>query len=123
MNMQVITTPGGERMILIPEQDYHALIEAVEEASDLASARRFEARLAAGDEELVPSAVVDRLLAGENPVRVWRLHRGLTLAETARLADLSQAYVSQIETGKRRGTLDALKPIADALGVQIDDLV
>lgn len=123
MSMQVITTPSGDRMVLLPEPEYEALVEAAEDVADLASIRRFESRLAAGEEELLPSAVVDRLLAGENPVRVWRLHRGLTLPEMASRTGLSAPYLSQIETGKRRGTLDALKPIAEALGVQIDDLV
>ncbi|WP_163836105.1 hypothetical protein [Spartinivicinus ruber] len=30
-----------------------------------------------GETELVPDAVVTRLLDGENPVKVWREHRGL----------------------------------------------
>jgi hypothetical protein len=38
---------------------------------------------AAGEEELVPSDVVERLLAAENPIRVWRTHRGLTSAALA----------------------------------------
>ncbi len=36
---------------------------------------------------------------------------------------LSQAFVSQIETGKREGSIGAMKGIADALSVTLDDLV
>ncbi len=34
--------------------------------------------LSAGEDELIPLAVVERLSNGENALRVWRGHRGLT---------------------------------------------
>jgi transcriptional regulator with XRE-family HTH domain len=43
-----------------------------------------------------------------------------------RLADatgLSQADLSQIETGKRNGSVETLGAIASSLGVDIDDLL
>ena len=66
---------------------------------------------------------MNRLLAGDNPVRVWREHRGLKTGELAEAAGLSQAYVSQIEAGRREGSIGALKAISKALTVNIDDLV
>lgn len=67
--------------------------------------------------------MVDRILAGENLVRVWREHRGLTVAGLAEKAGITQPYLSQIETGKREGTLATMKKIASALRVKLDDLV
>ena len=49
--------------------------------------------------------MVDRILNGENLVRVWREHRGLTVSALAQMAGIAQPYLSQIETGKREGTL------------------
>src|SRR3546814_9718952 len=66
--------------------------------------------------------MVDRLLAGENPIRVWREHRGMSASQLAERAGLSQAYVSQLETGRRDGTVAALGALARALGLDIDDL-
>ena len=43
-------------------------------------------RLAAGEEELLPAAMVDAILDGESRVRVWREHRGLTAAALAKAA-------------------------------------
>lgn len=83
----------------------------------------FRGKLAAGEEELVPADIAKRLIAGENAVRVWRQHRGLTVAELANAAVLSQAFISQIETGKREGSISAMKAIAEALSVALDDLV
>ncbi len=123
MTVQVITTPAGERLVVLPEADYAAIMSAIEDASDAEIVRVFKERLAAGEEELIPSAMVDRILAGENLVRVWREHRGLTVSALAAQAGIAQPYLSQIETGKREGTLQTMKKIADALRVKLDDLV
>ncbi|MCC0808577.1 helix-turn-helix transcriptional regulator [Methylobacterium sp. W2] len=123
MNAQTIITPAGERLVLIPEAEYAALIEAAEDAADNAAFDRIEKRLASGEEELIPSDVVDRLLDGENRVRVWREHRGLSAKQLAEKAGIAKPFLSQIETGKREGTVDTLRKIADALSLTIDDLV
>lgn len=123
MTKQVIVTPSGERLVVLPEADYEALVEAAEDAEDLAAVARFEERLAKGEEELVPAAMVDRMLGGENPVRVWREYRGLTATALAEKAGIAQPYLSQIETGKRDGTVETYRRIAEALRVTVDDLI
>lgn len=123
MNAQIITTPSGERMVLLPEKDYEALLNAAEEAVDAEAVREFRRRMAQGDEELVPSEVVDRLLAGDNPVRVWREHRGLSARALADEVGIAPGFLSQIETGKREGAVDTLKKIATALSLKVDDLI
>lgn len=121
MGIQFIETPAG-RMVVLPEAEYRALAEAFEDAECAAIVERFREKLAAGEEELIPGDVVDRILAGWNPVRVWREHRGMKTGELAAAAGLSQAYVSQIESGKREGTVVAMRAIANALNLTIDDI-
>ena len=123
MNAQIIVSPAGERLVVIPEADYDVLLAAVEDAADAAAVDTFRRRLAAGEEELIPAEIVDRILDGENRIRVWRDHRRLTSAALAEKAGIAQAFLSQIETGKRDGTVVTLRKIAAALGVTIDDLV
>lgn len=123
MSAQIITSPGGERLIVLPESEYEALRSAAEDASDVAAVHAFERRMASGEEELIPHDVVTQLLSGENPMRVWRKHRGLSARQLAAAAGLSAAYVSEIETGKKEGSLSATKRIAEALRVDMDDLV
>lgn len=123
MNTQIIITPAGDRLVVLAEADFKALVAAAEDAADIAAVRRFKERLASGEEELVPAAVVDRLVAGENAIRVWREHRGLSASSLAEKASIAQAFLSQIETGKRDGTVTTLKKIADALSVTVDDLI
>ena len=94
-----------------------------EDNADRLAVAEFRRRLAVGDEELIPAAIVDRLLSGENRVRVWREHRGLSAVALAEQAELSQAYLSQIETGKRDGTIENYRKVAAVLNVSLDDLL
>jgi DNA-binding XRE family transcriptional regulator len=123
MNVQIIETPQGERMAILSERDYLALLEQAELQSDLAAIEIFKARIASGDEELVPAAVVNAILDGANPLRVWREHRGLSVSGLAAKAGVSQAYVSLIESGKREGSVETLGKIAAALRVTIDEII
>jgi transcriptional regulator with XRE-family HTH domain len=66
--------------------------------------------------------VVDRLIARENPVRVWREHRGYSLRQLAERDGIGIGYVSQIENSERNRTVGTLKKIAAALDVDLDDL-
>jgi DNA-binding XRE family transcriptional regulator len=116
-------TPSGEEMVILPAAEYARLIEAVEMAEDVAAFDEFAKRLASGEEELIPSEMVNRILDGENPIRVWREHRGLTVKDLAEAAGIAAPYLSQVETGKREGSVETLKKIADALKLTIDDLV
>ncbi len=123
MNAQTIITPAGERLVLVSEADYRALVEAAEDNADRLAVAEFRRRLSAGEEEMIPVAVVDRLLSGENRVRVWREHRGLTATALAERAGIAQAFLSQIETGRRDGTVETLRKLARALDLTLDDLV
>ena len=122
MPVQYIDTGAG-RLAVLPEAEYRRLAEAADESDAAACVDHFRQQMAAGEEELVPAELVKRLLGGENPVRVWREYRGLKSGELAVKAKLSQAYISQLEAGKREGSVGAMKAIADALGVTIDDLI
>jgi DNA-binding XRE family transcriptional regulator len=122
MDTQTIISPSGERLIVLTEADYQKLLAAAEDAADREAADTFRHKLASGDEELVPAEVVERILGGENRIRVWREHRGLTSKALAAKAGIAQGFVSQIETGKREGTVETLRKIASALAVTIDDL-
>ena len=123
MNAQTIISPTGERLIVLAEADYNRLVAAAEDAADIAAVEIFRRKLAAGEEELVPAEIVNRILNGENRIRVWREHRGLTSDALAGKAGIAQGFLSQIETGRREGTVETLRKIADALSLTIDDLV
>jgi DNA-binding XRE family transcriptional regulator len=118
----IITTPSGDRLAVIPLTEYERLIEAAENLADVRAYDEAMRRLSSGEEELVPSEIVNRLLDGENALRVWREYRGLTLKQLAGLAGVSAPFVSQIESGQREGSLETMRKIAAALKISLDDL-
>ena len=100
--------------------EYEALLARVEDLEDALVLRAAAARGPTGDG--LPVALVKRMLAGEHPVRIWREHRGLTARALAAKAKVDAAYLSQIETSKKPGSVKALKALARALGVDLQDL-
>lgn len=120
---QIIETSTGEKLAVIPLEEYRRLVDAAEDAADQGAYDEAKRRLASGEDELVPEPFAGRLLNGESPVRVWRELRGMTPGELADAAGISAAFLSQIEGGRREGRVATLKAIAAALRVSLDDLV
>lgn len=124
MTVRFQKTAKGEVAIL-PRKEYEALAAKAAEADEDAGVARLVARakrdIAAGA-PVIPKAVVDRMAAGEHPVRVLRGWRDVTQLYLAHKTDLSQSYIADLEGGRRTGTVDALKRIAKALNVPLDML-
>ena len=91
-------------------------------ASELAGEELYDHAKSVGEESF-PIEVADRLLAGENAVRVFRDHRGMTQKQLAGAAGINPLYLSQIERGVRTGSARTLSALAEALGVDVDDLI
>jgi plasmid stabilization system protein ParE/DNA-binding XRE family transcriptional regulator len=94
----------------------------LEDEIDARTVAEFHEAYTAGREFLVPDEIMRRELAGESPVKLWREHSGLTQQELAKRAGISKPYLSQIETGKRQGTVETLSAIARSLDVPLDVL-
>ena len=102
--------------VTLSRADYETLLNAIDDREAAA------AFAGTRDEEAFPAEVVDRVMAGENPVKVYRSHRGMSVRALATASGISTTYVSDIENGKLRGSVSALKSIAAALGVGLDDV-
>jgi len=125
MNVRFKKTEKGEIAIL-PRKEYEALTaKAAEADEDIGSARlvaRARKEIAAGA-PLIPKKIVDRIANGENPLRVLREWRDMTQLELSSKADIGQGYMSDLESGRRKGTTTALKKIATAMNVPLDLIV
>ncbi len=108
------------RTVTIPRSEYEALRAAVDGFEDAAAMAAYRATRA---DESVPIEVADRLLAGDNPLRVWRRHRGMTQRALAAAIGVGKSYLSEIESGKKDGSIRVIKAAANALDVDLDDLV
>jgi DNA-binding XRE family transcriptional regulator len=82
-----------------------------------------KAALERGEDELIPSEVVYAILDGENAIKVWREYRDLTQQEAAEKAGISVPYLSQLESSKRKGSLDVLSALAKVLNVSLEIIV
>jgi DNA-binding XRE family transcriptional regulator len=126
-SVQFIHTPGGDDLAVLPRSDYDRLVALAAEAQEDASASRIVRNsiraLKEGREVVLPKAVVDRLANGDNPVRVIREWRDMIQGELAVAVGISQNYLSEIETGRRKGPAELQKKFARALGVPTDLLI
>ena len=123
MKAQILEADGKPAFAVLPYDEYLALLEALEDASDAEELARFATGLAAGTEWTVPVAVYDRLLAGEPPLRVWRELRGLTAASLAAAVCVTPAHVFKLEAGRGEPSVSLLRRLARALDVDLELLL
>ena len=119
MNVQFIKHNGKKQYAVIPVEAFSELLEKPEMLDDI---QAYDKAMAI-DDELIPSEVVDRLVSGENKIKVWREYRNMTQAELAEHCAIAQATIAQMERGHRKGSVAMLKKIAAALKLDLDDLV
>ena len=118
---QVIFDDGGNPVFaVIPWLEYERLATSSAEA-DLSDAELYDHAVAEGEESF-PIAVVDRLLAGENAVRVYRGYRGITQKQLADATGIKASHLARIEKGQRIGSTKTLAAIAEALRIEVDAL-
>lgn len=122
MKAQIIEKDGYPEFAVISYADYQHFLELLEDEADARLVAEFHEAYTAGREFLVPEEIMRRELAGESPIKLWREYRGLTQQELADRAGISKPYLSQIETGKRQGTVETLSALARSLDVPLDAL-
>ncbi|KVS62661.1 helix-turn-helix domain-containing protein [Burkholderia cepacia] len=114
-----LLTIEGHKFAIVPEEIWNRVKDLVEDIEDAAA---LNAAVAADDGFRVPAAVLDAQLAGDHPVKAWRIYRRITIDQLAEAAGISKPYISQIENGKRAGSKDTLGRLAVALDVPVDAL-
>jgi DNA-binding XRE family transcriptional regulator len=122
--LQTINTNGAEEMVILPRTEYDRLIGALEDMEDIACAKDFEAAKARGEIEYISWEMSKRLRRGdESRISIWREHRGLTQKALAEKVAMPAAQLSEIEKGKKSGSIATLRKLSIALGVLVDDLL
>jgi DNA-binding XRE family transcriptional regulator len=81
-----------------------------------------KARIERGEDEIVPFAITERRMAGDNPVKIWREYRELTQEGLAAASKVSREMIAAIEAGHKKGGIQMLKKLATALNVDLDDI-
>lgn len=114
---------AGQKMAVLPVEAYERLVQLAEDREDVAAAADAERRRNEGSMEYLPASMVDRILDGENALRVWREYRGMTIAELAARSGYGYSMISKIETGTRQGTVALWIALAAALNVLPEDIM
>ncbi len=117
---QIIRTPDGEELVVLPRADYEALVERAdheaEDAEDVAIYDARKAELAAGG-GILPPEVSAAILRGDSRLKAIRNWRGETQLHLTFKTGIAQGYLSDLENGRRRGTSDTIAKLALALNV------
>jgi DNA-binding XRE family transcriptional regulator len=115
--IQFIEQDGRRTFAVVPYALFERMARDAEMAGDICAYREAKA---ADDGFRVPLPVMDRMLEGASALLAWREHLGMTQAALARKAGISVPYLSQLETGKRAGSLRVFRALGKALDVPPD---
>lgn len=123
MKAQIIEKNGRPEWVVIPYDVYERMLDNLELQEDLRDLKERAAAVEAGTDETFPADVALALARGSETIRVLREYRGWTQPQLAAAAGISIPYLSQLESGKRRGSANILSALAAALRVDLDMLV
>lgn len=118
--IQIIEKDGKPAFAVVPIELWERIRALAEDAEDISDIEQFDRE---DDGFRVPHEVVVAKHAGQHPLRAWREHKKLTQEQLAERAGISKPFLSQIEGGKRAGSLETLRQIARALEVPVDALL
>ncbi|MGA2492062.1 MAG: helix-turn-helix transcriptional regulator [Roseiarcus sp.] len=103
MKPQTITTPAGDELVVLPRAEYDALLA-------VAAAR-------------LPPEVSAAMLRGDSLLKALRKWRDETQLHLAFKTNIAQGSLSDMESGRRKGTDETLEAIAKALDVPAEWLL
>ena len=108
----------GQSYVMIPVEIYKQLLEDSEMLADIQAYDQAKTC----QEESFPLDLVERIsIGGEHPLKVWREYRHFTQEQLAEaVGGISRTDISDIESGKKAGSIKVLQAIASVLKVDVD---
>ena len=120
---QIIRTPSGEELVVLPRAEYEALRQRADhDAEDAEDAAIYDARkaeLAAGG-VVLPPEVSTAMLRGDSRLKAIRNWRDETQLHLSSTTGIGQGYLSDLENGRRAGTPETIAKLAQALNVPVE---
>ena len=108
---------SADENVTLTREQYDALVERTAVLEDRLAAAEAE------DDARVPHEVALAIMGGASSVRAFRDHHGLTLRELSGRSGVALSYLSEIERGRKPGSVAALTRIAGTFSTTIDALV
>ncbi len=106
---QIIIQNGKPAFAVIPWDKYQELIHNQTEADE--------------SEVWFPNEVVKANVRGETLVKAWREYFKLTQKELGEKSGMKQSALARLENGNSKPRKSTLKKIAEALGIELDQLI
>ena len=120
---QIIKTPSGEELVVLPRQDYDHLVNELAEAKeDLADIAVYDERMAELTNTPVtslPAEVSSFMLAGHSRISALRHWRGLSLSDLASATTIEEQSLAEIEHRRVAPSDGQLAGLAAALQVPV----
>lgn len=120
---QIIRTPAGEELVVLPRAEYEALLErAAHEAEDADDIAIYDARKAelTSVGSVMPPEVSAAILRGDSRLKAIRKWRDETQRHLESVTGIGQGYLSDLESGRRAGSPETIAKLAKALDVPVD---
>ena len=107
----------SKETVTLSRADYDALINRNNDLEDRLVA------VEADDGSRVPHRVAVAIIRGESPIAAFRAHLGVTLRDLAQKTGISASHLSEIERGRKAGSVSSLTRIARTFDTTIDALI
>jgi hypothetical protein len=121
--IQTLTTPNGERLVVLAEADYEELVQLANESEEEEDAELIAiANAITADPKLsdrLPPEVSRFILAGASTLKALRQWRDVGQTKLASDIGTSQGFVSDLENGRRAMTDDVRKRVAKSLDIPV----
>lgn len=112
--IQFIENAGKRQYAIIPYALYQRLAAIIEDAEDIQALEEFYKQ---DDGFRIPGDLLQRELAGESPVKLWREHKGMTQKQLADMANMEQLVLAQVENGSLSIPEEDIAKLAQILAV------
>jgi len=124
IQFQTLKTSAGEELVVISRAEFDRLCalaaEAEEDAVDIAAYDAAKAEFQTGGSIAFPTDLSALLLKHKSRLAAARKWRGLSQADLAAKVEIRQGFLSDLETGRRKGSAATIERLAAALDVPCD---
>lgn len=118
-----IEVRNGESFAVMPLIEFERIQSDALMFSDIHAFDMAKQNLANGSDEVIPFSIIQRRLAGESPLKIWREYRHLTQETLAQKAEASRSLIAAIEAGHKQGGVASLLRLAQVLHVSVEQLI
>ena len=111
--MVILSLSEFEKMRPINDDDFEDMLDA-----------RIINEMKSQNQETIPGEFINRIfIDDESPIRVYREWRQYSMQYVAEKVGITQSYLSNIETGKREGTISLYQKLALVLNIEINHIL